>query len=294
MTSGAGAEGDRGTGRFVNFLLYWTYSIHVLWQNYQGKENMSRQPRKLAETGFYHIVFRGVNHCHVFEADEDCIKFLEVFAKVKEAHSFELYAYCLLDNHVHLLLKERSLGDIALVMQKLLSPYAYWFNNKYQRSGQLIANRYRSECVETDEYLLTLVRYIHQNPLKAGITDQISSYRWSSYPEYLGKREGMVSTDFVLTMFSHDPTRAREEFEVFHRKSDNKDYSLPNSMKKSEQQVRLEITSALAGLEPNSVGSLAKSERDALLVMLRQQGFSIRQIERVTGVSRGVIYKCMK
>ncbi|MDR1088303.1 MAG: transposase [Coriobacteriales bacterium] len=254
---------------------------------------MSRQPRKISRTGFYHIYFRGINHCYLFEEDEDFRRFLDIYVGVEEAFSLELHAFCLMENHVHLLLKENEPGDIAAAMRRLLSPYASWFNKKYQRIGALIADRFKSECVETDAYLLTLVRYIHRNPLEAGIVNRIGSYRWSSYNDYLKPGTGLVDAEFILGMFSADPAKAHKEFVDFHGGVDGEceDYSPSDSRRKSEQNVRLEIQSILEGLEPSAVGSLAKHERDALLKSLRESGFSIRQIERATGISRGVIHK---
>jgi REP element-mobilizing transposase RayT len=257
----------------------------------KGYMPVSRQPRKLSESGLYHVVFRGVNHCHLFEEKEDFAKLFEILASIKEELPFELYAYCLLDNHVHLLIKENAPKELVSVMRRLLSPYAVYFNRKYGRSGALIADRYKSECVESNEYLLVLIRYIHQNPVRAGMATRIDSYSWSSYNVYLGKREGLVNTDFVLGMFAGNQQKAREEFISFHRQSDGEDYSLPVLPSRSERQVRDEMAIALGEIVPHAVGSLPKAKRDSVLSDLRQRGFSVRQIERVTGVSRGVIQK---
>jgi REP element-mobilizing transposase RayT len=250
---------------------------------------MARQPRKLSETGIYHIVFRGVNHCHLFEEREDFEKLLGILTQIKEELSLEIYAYCLLDNHVHLLFKEASQGDISQVMRKLLTPYASWFNRKYQRSGALIANRYRSECVESDEYLLTLVRYIHQNPLLAGSTKRIDAYLWSSYGAYSKARPSLVDTALVLGMLSLENDQAKDAFISFHDNLESRDFSLPDKTMKSDEQIRQEIVSALGELNPSAVCGLPKIERTAVLSSLKKQGFSIRQIERVTGVSRGIV-----
>ena len=102
---------------------------------------MPRQPRLFSETGVYHIVLRGVNHCQLFEEPEDYGQFLTRLATVKTDLSLEVFAYCLMGNHVHLLVREQSSGDIVQVMRKTLTPYAWWFNRKYERSGQLIADR---------------------------------------------------------------------------------------------------------------------------------------------------------
>jgi len=255
---------------------------------------MARRLRKLSETGIYHIVFRGVNHCHLFEEKEDYEKLLDLLAKAKEDLLFKVYAFCLLDNHVHLLIKEQSSGDIIIAMRKLITPYAYWFNRKYLRSGALIANRYRSECVEDDRYLLTLVRYIHQNPLKAGITKNIESYRYSSYRDYTTHKEGLVDTQFVIGMFANSRTKAVEQFVAFHALIEDGDFSLPETQKLSEAQIREGMLACLGGISPYALSGMSKAERNSLLLRLREQGFSIRQIERVTGISRGIIARCNK
>ena len=184
---------------------------------------MPRQARQLSETGCYHICFRGVNHCDLFEEQADFEKLLELLAAAKLDMGFEVISFCLMDNHVHLMLKEKELGDVAQAMRKLLGPYAYWFNRKYGRSGALLANRYRSACVESDEYVPALVRYIHQNPLVAGIVDRIKDYRWTSYGDYIKARPALADTRFVLDMLSADAKKAIEEFKCFHETLEDRD-----------------------------------------------------------------------
>ncbi|NLA13250.1 MAG: transposase, partial [Tissierellia bacterium] len=138
---------------------------------------MPRVARKLSETGIYHVIFRGVNRFNIFEEDKDYEKILEIISDLKEKISFDIYAYVLMNNHVHLIIKELELGEISLIMKRILTRYAGWFNRKYDRSGILIANRFKSEPVETEDYLLTLARYIHQNPVKGGLTSKIDSYK---------------------------------------------------------------------------------------------------------------------
>jgi len=253
---------------------------------------MPRQARRLSETGIYHIIFRGVNHCHLFEEREDYEKLLGILAKVRAELMPTVYAYCLLDNHVHLLIKEKNPGDIIWIMRKFLSPYAWWFNKKYGRSGALIANRHKAECVESDEYLLTLVRYIHRNPLEAGIAGSIDAYRYSSYRNYVGENKSLINTSFVLGMFDDDVSKARRQFAEFHDVSDGKDFSRADKPRKSESEIRFRITAFLGEVSPSGVAALPRHERDSILASLRRQGFSVRQIERTTGISRGVIARC--
>lgn len=130
-------------------------------------------------------MFRGINHQHIFEDESDYNYFLKALRELKNQLSFDLHAYCLMSNHVHLIFREKQLGDISLVMKRLLTKYAMYFNRKYQRSGALIASRYKSVPIEADEYLIPLQRYIHQNPLKAGLVIRLEDYLFSSYKEFL-------------------------------------------------------------------------------------------------------------
>ena len=141
---------------------------------------MSRPPRVLSETGLYHIIFRGLNRQNLFEEDDDYIKLLEIIKDIKNVFEIQIYAYCLMTNHVHLFLREKESGDIKTIMHKLLTRYVMWYNRKYQRSGSMIGNRYKSEPIEDETYYLTLMRYIHQNPVKADMVNKPEEYIWSS------------------------------------------------------------------------------------------------------------------
>lgn len=153
----------------------------IFWTSFRGQG--SRQARQLSGSGFYHIVVRGINHQHIFEDESDYLFFLEVLRKLKWELAFEMHAYCLLSNHIHLLLREKRLGDISVIMKRLLTKYVMWFNQKYQRSGVLIASRYKSIAVEVDEYFIPLQRYIHQNPMRGGLVRKMEDYSYSSYKE---------------------------------------------------------------------------------------------------------------
>ena len=255
---------------------------------------MVRQARRISNTGTYHIVFRGVNHCHLFEESEDYERFLNLFASIKADLGLSVYAYCLMSNHAHILINVKTPGDMVVLMRRLLGPYASWFNNKYQRSGALIADRYKSECVESDPYLLSVIRYIHQNPVIAGIVKRQDGYRWSSYCEYTKGRPLLADKQFVLELFSLDSSKAAKEFEVFHQIAEENDYSLPGVQRRSEEDVRSEMIAVLGDMNLHSIGSLQKPERDAMLSALRKHGFSIRQIERATGVSRRIVEKAYR
>jgi REP element-mobilizing transposase RayT len=111
---------------------------------------------------------RGINRQIIFEDKEDNERFLETLKTGKSKSGFNLYAYCLMGNHLHLLVKVEK-EDLEMIIKRIAGSYVYWYNLKYRRCGHLFQDRYKSETIEDDAYLLTVIRYIHQNPLKSCI-----------------------------------------------------------------------------------------------------------------------------
>ena len=253
--------------------------------------SVSRVTKVLSQTGLYHVIFRGINHQNIFEEESDFLKLINVLMEIKLEKCFEIYAYCLMSNHVHLFIKEREYGEIIKIMHKLLTIYAGWYNKKYQRSGSLIGNRYKSEPIEDERYIFSLIRYIHQNPLRAGIAKNIESYRWSSYCDYLrDKTKKLTDTYFILGMLSNNLDISRAMFVELHKKLETEKFNSNDSKKATDEQVRRKIIKLLDGQEPHIIREKAKEERNMILCYLREkEGFTIGQLERVTGISRGII-----
>ena len=244
---------------------------------------MARLARQISESGLYHIVFRGLNKQSIFEEDADYIKMKEIITELKTEMHFEVYVYCFMSNHVHILLKEQNMGDISLIMKRLLTKYARWYNIKYRRSGALIANRYKSQPVEVDEYFMSVVRYIHQNPLKAKMVKNIGDYKWSSYREYLDSIQGLTDKTFVLDMIS------LEEFESFHQIVEDAIFLVDDKVRLTDDEIRRKILKSY-GVEPREIFNMNRNQRNEMLKQLKKT-YSIRQLERITGISRGIIHK---
>lgn len=244
---------------------------------------MSRLSRTISGSGVYHILFRGVNQQNIFEEASDYEKLKETILIVKEEMGFEIYAYCFMSNHVHIVLKEKNAGDISLIMKRILTKYARWYNIKYGRSGALIANRYKSVPIEIDEYFLQLIRYVHQNPVKAGIVNEIGEYPYSSYGEYIRVGE-LTNTTFLLEMIS------KKEFVEYHKEIDNFEFRVTDSKKKTDEDVLMFLRKHYNIDNAKSIGKLPKVERDEILAEMKKT-YPVRQLQRITGVSRGVITK---
>jgi len=174
---------------------------------------LARQARKKSESGIYHIMLRGINRQQIFEDEEDRQRFLETLENYKELCGYTIYAYCLMGNHIHLLLKEGK-EDLTLMFKRIAGSYVYWYNWKYHRCGHLFQDRFKSEPVEDDGYFLTVLRYIHQNPVKAQICKKAEEYEYSSMREYM-TFPILVDTALALSMISP------EQFADFHREENN-------------------------------------------------------------------------
>lgn len=171
---------------------------------------MPRYARSQSTSGIYHVMIRGNERKQVFMEDDDRVRFLDTLERMQEDGRFRLYAYCLMDNHVHLLLCEGK-ESVQRTMKRIEVSYVYYFNKKYQRVGHLFQDRYRSEAVEENNYVLTAARYIHNNPVKAEMVARAEDYKWSSYRYYIGlnrDKPDLVHTDFLLNILSDKNEKA--------------------------------------------------------------------------------------
>lgn len=165
-----------------------------------------------------HVIVRGIERCDIFRDDHDRSAFLERFFPLLRQTSTRCYAWSLMSNHVHLLLQP-TVSPLSQLMRSLLTGYAICFNRKYQRSGHLFQNRYKSIICEEEPYLLELVRYIHLNPLRAGLVttlDDLDRYPWSGHAVLMGYRrhEGQQTAE-ILERFGAGVSVARRSYRQF-------------------------------------------------------------------------------
>ena len=231
-------------------------------------------------------MLRGINRQQIFEDEEDYVRFLETLQKYKAQCEYELYAYCLMGNHIHLLMKEGK-EDLTQIFKRIGGSYVYWYNWKYHRCGHLFQDRFKSEPVETDEYFLTVLRYIHQNPVKAMLCHSAEEYSYSSMREYLSGT-GLVDTEFALSMIS------KEQLVDFHRE-ENADQCLDISEndRMTDEEARILMRKISKCDNTTDFQLLDKQSRSLHIQKLHEKGVSIRQISRLTGVSKKVIERSL-
>ncbi|MEA1940284.1 MAG: transposase [Candidatus Caldatribacteriota bacterium] len=182
---------------------------------------MPRKARKLSSTNIYHVMIRGNRKQDIFLDDEDRFKFLKVLRKVKQKKEYTLYAYCVMNNHVHLLIKEKD-EQLSQTMKRINVSYANYFNKKYRQVGHLFQDRFKSEPIEDDNYLLAVLSYIHNNPLNAFIVKKLEEYAWSSYCLYikeLPQKNILIERENILSLFSPDKDKAIDLFVRYHHQN---------------------------------------------------------------------------
>ncbi|MTI86024.1 MAG: transposase [Firmicutes bacterium] len=249
---------------------------------------MPRIARKRSSSGIYHVVLRGINRQRIFEDDQDNQKYLKTIKRYKKTSGYEVYAYCLMSNHIHLLMKEGK-EDLGITFRRIGASYVYWYNWKYSRRGHLFQDRYKSEVVETDSYFLTVMRYIHQNPTKAGIVKEIQAYPWSSYGEYTKKAE-ICDTRFALSLFTANPKDALSLWKKFNQESSDDNCLEYDDRTRLNDLEAAELIQNITGVKsPSEIQNFEKYKKNNVIKKLKRKGLSIRQIERLTGVSFGVI-----
>lgn len=163
---------------------------------------MTRQPRRPSETGVHHVMLRGVNRDVIFLEDEDFECFLRALRDTKDASGSAVLAYCLMTNHVHLVL-QTAREPIGMVMKRLGVRYASWFNRKYGRVGHVFQDRFASKPIEDDAYLTAVLPYIWNNPVVAGVVRRPEEYRWSSR-RWLGRVSPLLDHELLNRLVAVD------------------------------------------------------------------------------------------
>ena len=163
------------------------------------------KPRSFLAQSFYHIISRGNNRQNIFLTKRDNIRYLKCLEKYAEKFNISIITYCLMPNHVHLLIKIGALLTIPEFMQALNTAYTKYFNARHSASGHLFEGPYKHVLIETDEYLVHLSRYIHLNPTSSGLVKTPENYEWSSYRHFLNlEKSNFIEDSPVLTYFSSE------------------------------------------------------------------------------------------
>lgn len=265
---------------------------------------MPRLPRAMASTGIYHVMLRGINKMNIFLDRYDKLKFLQILGDVNLQGEFTLYGYCIMDNHVHLLIKEEK-DPISRTMKRICISYSYYFNKRYERVGHLFQDRFRSERIEYEDYLLACIRYIHNNPVKAFIVEEPSHYKWSSYNAYIGKlnnEDEIISTEFILNIFSANKSIAIKEFQKFSRLGCEKVFMDLEDAEETEEDVKkvqIEKIEQILGRYKLALEDLSELKDKKIRAKIIKEinhnvSLSTRQMSNIIGLSKDTIARALR
>ena len=243
---------------------------------------MPRIARNIHEGGYRHVIVRGIGKQILFEDESDNRFYIKMLEKYSKDTGVGVCAYCLMENHVHLLLHDKG-TDTALFMKKMGVSYSAFYNGKYERTGHLFQDRYKSENINNELGYLAVLRYILRNPEKAGVC-RTAEYRWSSYSSY-GDRKSFLDQSLTWKLF-----KDKYEFREYMMSSGAEVY-MEYQGRKDDEWAKDVIRSVLGIRTGTVVQRFDRKERDRTISMLKSRGLSIRQIERLTGINRGVIQK---
>lgn len=252
---------------------------------------MARQARIKSESGIYHVMLRGNERRQVFLDDEDKQRFMEIMLQKMQSAAGRLYAFCILDNHVHMVCQEVG-QPLYILMKRIGVTYAAYFNKKYNRIGHVFQDRFRSEAIEDESYLLSAIRYVHKNPVKLAGEFTID-YPWSSYSWYMDccPDAGMPpEMEETLSLFSANRHRALQLFREFHLQEEQRQFLEVAATKTVSEDPKELITSYLQGRQWTSA-DLCKNENlsaavELVRMLLANGGVSGRQIAQLTGINR--------
>ena len=258
---------------------------------------MPRQPRRKSYSEVYHCMLRGINKQDIFFEDKDYLEFQNIIRKTKKKFLYQLYSYVLMPNHIHLEIKDKN-QKVSQIIHSIATSYANYFNKKYERKGHVFENRFQSKNVENSFYILNLVRYIHQNPQKAGIS-LMEKYKWSSYPEYfeIADKDKIVDTEEVFNMFLVKTEESRKEFLEFNRKV----FKFQESVELLEYEIKSRLTDEevvyfireeLGIYNIQEIQKCEKKDRDKIIRKIKKfKGVSHQQIGRVLGINIRIIQR---
>lgn len=241
---------------------------------------LPRASREIAESGIYHVIVRGNGKQLLFEDDSDRAKFLTLIACKGKSFKIGILGWCLMSNHVHLLLDDPSQA-LSGFMHALSTAYAAHFNKKAGHSGSVFQGRFTSIPVRDDAQLLQALRYIHLNPQKAGICP-FDAYPWSSYRAYAEETDSIADTTMILDLCS------RNEIRRFHAQDDAPYYPL-TCHRPSDEDALDAARSIMHPIAPADIKGLPKPQRNKMLKRLRQAKLTVKQIQRITGIGASTI-----
>lgn len=245
---------------------------------------MPRKSRELIGSVFMHSMVQGINKEYIFQKEMQKNKYIRLIKKYSEKYKVLIIAYCIMDNHAHLLTYSENIKNVSLFMKEVNTEYAIYYNKSKNRVGYVFRNRFNSKPIYSQEYLLKCIKYVHMNPVKAGISKKEEDYKFSSYKDYLNKN-GIINSKLLEIVFNQN----REYLKII----DSIKYE-PLNLEK--EQIDLEEILESYLIEKNI--KMCILQKDSLLIkqfisylISKEYEFKKQDIAKVLNISRAKLYR---
>ena len=258
---------------------------------------MPRNLRIFCHSKIYHIILKGIDNQDIFYDNQDRYVFLENIKKSQKNYTYNVLAYCLMNNHVHMVIQVEN-DLLSKAIQSLTIRYVYYFNKKYDREGPFVRNRFKSKIIENPNYFLKVCRYVHRNPEKANI-NKTEKYKWSSYNDYISGK-GITKTKILLHYFNNninDFVKFTLQKESLEEISNEADFELISRLTDDQLIKIIKERFNLMSFEdvPKFIKGYSKEEKENIIKNIDNiVGTNPRQMARVIGINRKLIYKILK
>lgn len=221
---------------------------------------MSRRRRIHVVGGIYHVIQRGNNKDFIFQEDKDKGFFIKQLKDFKKGMGYKVFGFALMNNHYHIILQILGL-PLNEIMHRINSKYSKYYNYKYERVGHVFQGRYAALFVQDENYLLSLLRYVHYNPVKARIVDNVIDYKWTSDYYYRSNlRNGFVDIDIILNMLSSERTKSIASYiEYMNQESVEEKKIYEDKYILGEEENYISVKSTINKFERKSLTSILKS-----------------------------------
>ncbi|MST49849.1 transposase [Mobiluncus porci] len=256
---------------------------------------MARRKRRRGESSIYHVYARGHGKQYLFTEDKDRYYFLKLLRESKATNEVEVLAYCLMDNHFHLMIRDKKFL-VSKFMKQIEENFAHYFNKKNDCVGYVFQGRFKSKPVDTEGYLYEVFPYILRNPEDANIARH-DQYRWSSYGEYVSSAHipdspsDVTDTDFMLKIYG-GPAKLAAAVANPSRTKNHVEFNINNRF--TDAQATEVITQILKVESTTGLQGISRSQRDKILSEIKAAHVPVNQISRLTGISRNIVQRAKK
>ena len=249
---------------------------------------MPRVARKDYNTSFFHIMVQGIRKEYIFNSNEDKEKYTKLMSKYLEKYNIKIIAYCVMSNHAHILIYFEDIKELSEYMRTLNTTYAMYYSRKYKRAGFVFRNRYKTEPIHSERYLINCIHYIHDNPVKANICKLRDQYKYSSYYEYKFKHEGIIN-DSLKRFIEINYLYIGEIFENKEIKYNYMDYEDEIDFLDKEDVITEFLTSK--GIKKYEIKENSNYLKEIAVNLNKKCGITHKEIADEFGVSRTRITK---